>query len=274
MNQQLVPSSPHLERIGGHMHASRLFSLEGRYALVTGGAHGIGLAYARALGQSGARVAVVDIDGAGAQRAAEELRDEGLEASGHEVDVADAASVEACRVAVGTPVDVLVNNAAVFATVPMSRAGYAGLDIDEWDRMMAVNLRGTWLMCRAFVPDMQRRQYGKVINVSSGTALKGHHGRIHYVTTKGGVLAFTKTLAREVGQDGVLVNCIAPGSTLSTHDATPEEMERRSAALSGRALKRVQQPQDLVGAAVFLASPASDFITGQTLVVDGGSVMH
>jgi 3-oxoacyl-[acyl-carrier protein] reductase len=256
------------------MNAQELFSLSQRHALVTGGAHGIGLEYGRALGQVGASVVLADIDGDEAKRAAAQLSQEGIDASGHRVDVSDPDSVKACRDALEQPVDILINNAAIFATVPMSRAGYAELSVEEWDRMMDVNLRGMWLMCRAFVPGMQERGYGKVINVSSGTALKGHHGRIHYVTTKGGVLSFTKTLAREVGEDGVMVNCIAPGSTLSAAEKTPEELERRTAALGDRALKRVQEPADLVGAAVFLASRASDFVTGQTLVVDGGSAMH
>lgn len=256
------------------MDTTALFSLAGRTALVTGAAHGIGLAYARGLGRAGANVVVADIDGEGMDQAVATLADEGIAAAGQQVDIADPASVEACRDMLEGPVDVLINNAAMFETVPMSRAGYAELAVEEWDRMMGVNLRGTWLMCRTFVPLMQERGYGKVVNVSSGTALKGANGRIHYVTSKGGVLAFTKTLAREVGPDGVMVNCIAPGSTLSAEERTEHELERRSRAIAGRALKRVQEPEDLVGAAVFLSAPASDFITGQTLVVDGGSAMH
>lgn len=255
------------------MDAKDLFRLDGRRALVTGAAHGIGFEYARALSQVGAEVVIADLDVAGVGRAVDRLRSQDLVVTGCHVDVADVDSVESCRASLDE-LDILVNNAAMFATVPMSRAAYADLEVDEWDRMMAVNLRGMWLMCRAFVPGMQRRGYGKVINVSSGTALKGHTGRIHYVTTKGGVLSFTKTLAREVGKDGVRVNCIAPGSTLSAEERTPEELERRTAALGDRAIKRVQEPEDLVGAALFLASSASDFVTGQTLVVDGGSAMH
>lgn len=256
------------------MNATTLFSLAGRQALITGGAHGLGLSYARALGQSGARIVIADIDGDGVDAGVATLNAEGIQTVGYELDIADIASVEACREALDEPVDILINNAAVFATVPMSRAGYAELEVDEWDRMMAVNLRGTWLMCRTFVPTMQARGYGKVINISSGTALKGHSGRIHYVTTKGGVISFTKTLAREVGEDNVMVNCIAPGSTLSAEQRTQEDVQRREAALGDRAIKRVQEPDDLIGAAIFLAAPASDFITGQTLVVDGGSAMH
>lgn len=256
------------------MDIARRFSLEGRRALITGSGNGIGAEYARALGQAGAAVVVTDIDGDAVDRTVAALTSEGIDAEGHRLDVSDLAQVEACRDAVRGHVDILVNNAAVFATVPMSRAGYDALSVEEWDRMMAVNLRGTWLMARTFVPAMEERGYGKVINISSGTALKGSSGRIHYVTTKAGVLGFTKTLAREVGDGGVCVNCIAPGSTLSEKERTEDVMKLRNAAVGTRALKRLQQPEDLLGAVVFLAAPASDFITGQTLVVDGGSAMH
>lgn len=256
------------------MALERLFGLEGRRALISGSGNGIGVEYARALGLAGAAVVVTDIDGVAVERTVSSLAAEGLDVEGHTLDVSNQVSVEACRGAVGGHVDILVNNAAVFATVPMSRAGYEELSVEEWDRMMAVNLRGTWLMARSFVPAMQERGYGKVINISSGTALKGSSGRIHYVTTKAGVLGFTKTLAREVGGHGVCVNCIAPGSTLSEKERTEDVMNLRNAAVGSRALKRLQQPEDLLGAVVFLAAPASDFITGQTLVVDGGSAMH
>jgi 3-oxoacyl-[acyl-carrier protein] reductase len=251
--------------------------LAGRTALVTGAAHGIGRAYCRALAEEGARVVLADIDGAAAAMAAKELVGEGLAALDVTVDVADPASVQRCREAVLRQVgqvDVLVNNAAMFATVPMSRAGYRDLSVEEWDLMMGVNLRGSWLMAREFVPPMQERQYGKVVNISSGTALKGSTGRIHYVASKAGIIGFTKTLAREVGADGVGVNCIAPGSTLSEAEHDDDVLARRTSAVSSRAFPRVQTPDDLVGSLVFLASPASDFVTGQTLVVDGGACMH
>ena len=251
--------------------------LDGRTVLVTGAAHGIGVAYSRELASQGARVAMADIDGEGVAAAAKRLAEEGLDVVDATVDVADPASVERCREELGRvvgDVHVLVNNAAVFATVPMSRAGYQELSVEEWDRMMAVNLRGSWLMSQAFVPPMQQRGYGKVINISSGTALKGSVGRIHYVTSKAGIIGFTKTLAREVGGDGVGVNCIAPGSTLSEAEHDDDVMTLRTSAVTSRAFKRVQTPDDLVGSIVFLASSASDFITGQTLVVDGGSCMH
>lgn len=256
------------------MSVSELFTLVGRRALVTGAGNGIGIEYSRALGEAGAEVVIVDIDPAAVERTVQELRDAGIAAIGSVTDVSDLSAVEALRDRLDGQVDILVNNAAIFASVPMSRAGYSDLSVEEWDRMMSVNLRGMWLMCRVFVPLMEARGYGKVVNVSSGTALKGAAGRIHYVTSKAGVLGFTKTLAREVGEGGVRVNCIAPGSTLSERDADEGIVNHRSAAVTGRALKRVQRPDDLVGAVVFFASPASDFITGQTLVVDGGSAMH
>jgi 3-oxoacyl-[acyl-carrier protein] reductase len=156
----------------------------------------------------------------------------------------------------------------------MSREPFDRIDIDEWDRMMAVNLRGTWLACRAVIPDMRKRGYGKIINVSSGTALKGSVSRIHYVTSKAGVLGFTRTLAREVGKDGIRVNCVVPGNTLSEENAAEDVVRMRTAAADERALKRVQRPEDLVGAVLFFASAGSDFITGQSLVVDGGAFMH
>jgi 3-oxoacyl-[acyl-carrier protein] reductase len=225
-------------------------------------------------GQLTGRTAVVT---GAATKEADTLADDGLDAVAVSADVADPSSVERCRDEVrdrAGDVDVLVNNAAVFATVPMTRADYRDIPVAEWDLMMAVNLRGIWLMARAFVPAMQERGYGKVVNISSGTALKGSASRIHYVTSKAGVIGFTKTLAREVGGDGVAVNCIAPGSTLSESDDDTEAVRRRSSAVAARAFSRVQRPTDLVGAVVFFASPASDFITGQTLVVDGGAYMH
>lgn len=251
--------------------------LQGRTVLVTGAAHGIGLAYSRGLAGEAAHVVLVDIDGGGVAAAAKQLADDGSQVSEVAADVSDPASVEQCWVEVERRVggvDVLVNNAAMFATVPMSRAGYRDLSVEEWDRMMAVNLRGSWLMACAFVPGMQERGYGKVINISSGTALKGSASRIHYVASKAGIIGFTKTLAREVGGDGVAVNCIAPGSTLSETERDDDVMMRRSSAVSSRAFERVETPDDLVGSVIFFASPASDFITGQTLVVDGGAFMH
>ena len=251
--------------------------LQGRVAIVTGAGHGIGRAYARRLAEEGASVVIAEIDAAAAERVAADLARAGHAALGLATDVSDAAAVgEMARRTVERfgRIDVLVNNAAIFATVPMSRAPFDEIDPEEWDRMMAVNLRGTWLACRAVVPQMRRQRYGKIVNISSGTALKGAAGRIHYVASKAGILGFTRTLAMEVGKDNICVNCVAPGSTLAEENPDEALLKYRQAAAATRALARVQTPEDLVGAVAFFACADSDFITGQTLVVDGGACMH
>lgn len=251
--------------------------LKDRVAIVTGGGHGIGRHYALGLAREGARVVIAELDAAAAEKVAEEIIQAGGEALAVPTDVSDQASVQAM---VGQTlerfgkVDILVNNAAIFATVPMSRSPFDEISVEEWDRMMAVNLRGMWLACCAVAGPMREAGYGKIINVSSGTALKGSGSRIHYVTSKAGVIGFTKTLANELGADNICVNCVAPGSTLSEENPTDDILKIRNAAVNTRALKRVQTSEDLVGVVLFFASAESDFITGQTLVVDGGSCMH
>ena len=246
--------------------------LQDRVAIVTGGGHGLGRAYARRLAEEGAQLVIAELDGPAAERVAAEVGGIAVH-----TDVADERSVnDMARRAVERfgHIDILVNNAAIFHTVPMSRAPFDEIDPSEWDRMMAVNLRGTWFACRAVIPQMRKQQYGKIVNISSGTALKGTGSRIHYVTSKAGILGFTRTLAMEVGQDNICVNCIAPGSTLSEENPAESIVKYRQAAASTRALQRLQKPEDLVGAVAFFASADSDFITGQTLVVDGGACMH
>lgn len=251
--------------------------LDGRVAIVTGAGHGIGKAYAHRLATEGAKVVIAELDGPAGEAVARDFREQGLQATAIRTDVANEESVQAMArhaIAEFGRIDILVNNAAIFATVPMSRAPFDQIDPAEWDRMMAVNLRGPWLACRAVVPQMRKQGYGKIINISSGTALKGSSSRIHYVTSKAGILGFTKTLAQEVGKDNICVNCVAPGSTLSEENPDEGIIKMRTAATATRALQRMQTPEDLVGAIAFFASADSDFITGQTLVVDGGSAMH
>ncbi len=251
--------------------------LDGRVAIITGGGHGIGKAYAVRLAAEGAKVVIAELDGDAASAVATELTAQGFDVFTVQTDVANEASVNNMAAQTITQfgrIDVLVNNAAIFATVPMSRSPFDEITIEEWDRMMSVNVKGTWLASRAVVPQMRKQAYGKIINVSSSTALKGSPSRIHYVTSKAGILGFTKTLANEVGKDGICVNCVAPGSTLSEENPNDDILKMRAQAANARALKRVQTPDDLTGAVVFFASADSDFITGQTLVVDGGSCMH
>jgi len=251
--------------------------LEGRVAIVTGGGHGIGKAYCRALAREGARVVVAEIDPKAAEETSALVRDEGSEALAVPTDVADEASARAMAQATVERfgrIDVLVNNAAVFATIPISRVPIEEISVAEWDRVMAVNLRGVFLACRAVLPAMKAAGSGRIINISSGTAFNGSATRIHYVASKAGVLGFTRTLAREVGPHGITVNAVAPGSTLSEEHPTDETVRMRLGSVHGRALARLELPDDLVGAVIFFASDESAFITGQTLVVDGGGFMH
>lgn len=251
--------------------------LEGLTAVVTGAAHGIGRAYAERLGAEGANVVIADLDAEGSEVLAKELEGRGIGALAVRTDVADEASVAAMTEAVLARfgrIDITVNNAAMFSVVPMSRACFEDIGVDEFERMLRINVIGTWLVTKATVPDMRKRGWGKVINVSSGAVFKGSAGRIHYISSKAAVIGFTWTLARELGPDGICVNCIAPGGTLSEENPDAATLAMRERATEGRAISAVQRPEHLVGTVAFLASHDSDFMTGQTLVVDGGSVMH
>lgn len=248
--------------------------IKDKVVIVTGGGHGIGKAYCLGFGGAGARVVAADIDEPAAVKvAAQVASDAGASALGLHVDVANEDSTK--RMAKTTlerfgRIDVLVNNAAIFATIPMNRGGIETIDPAEWDRLMAVNLKGLFFCSRAVLPTMRAQKSGKIINIASGTVFYGSAGRIHYVTSKAGVIGFTRTLAREVGDDNIQVNCLAPGSTLSEENPTEEVLRFRQSAVQQRALKRVQKPDDLVGTMLFLASSLSDFMTGQTVCVDGG----
>ena len=251
--------------------------LQGRVAIVTGGGHGIGRAYALGLAQEGARVAIAELDAAAAEEVAAEVRAAGGEAVAIPTDVSDERSaMNMARVTAERlgGIDILVNNASIFATVPMSRVGFEQISVDEWDRLMAVNLKGPWLCVRAVVPYMRQRGKGKIINISSGTILDGGAGtRAHYVASKAGVIALTRTLACELGDDNINVNTLAPGSTLSEKDPSEEIINFRQARVGNRAIKRVQRPDDLVGPLLFLASDDSDFMTGEVVHANGGLYM-
>jgi NAD(P)-dependent dehydrogenase (short-subunit alcohol dehydrogenase family) len=251
--------------------------LEGRVAIVTGAAQGIGWHYARALAGEGARVTMCDVldCGPGAERIAQAVQ--GAHVVPHACDISDeaqVASLVAETVERSGRLDVLVNNAAVFASLKPTRI--EDIDVAEWDRVMAVNLRGMFLCCRAAIPAMRAQGGGKIINVASDTPLKGVPMMLHYVTSKGGVIGMTRAMARELGGDNIAVNCICPGLTLSEGVAATQEQraENLSRVRTMRSIKRDQLPEDLVGACLFLASSDSDFMTGQTVVVNGGDWMH
>jgi 3-oxoacyl-[acyl-carrier protein] reductase len=251
--------------------------LQGKVVIVTGGGHGIGRGYCLAFGRAGSRVVVADIDGEAAENVARRISDSGPESAAVRVDVADEVGTQAMAaqtIARFGRIDVLINNAAVFATIPMNRGPIETIDPAEWDRLMAVNLKGLFFCCRAVLPQMRAQRAGKIINIASGTVFAGSPGRIHYVTSKAATIGFTRTLAREVGDDGITVNVLAPGNTLSEDNPSDEVVRLRQSSAGLRALKRVQVPEDVVGAMLFLASPLSDFITGQTINVDGGIAMR
>ena len=248
--------------------------LHGKVAIVTGGAKGLGAAYARALAAEGATPVVADVADGSAVVAA--IRAKGGQASALPTDVSDEEAVRRLvsdTLARHGRIDILVNNAAVFAS--LAPVAFGDIDVPLWDRVMAVNVRGSFLMAKHVAPTMIERRAGKIINVASGTAYKGQPtGMAHYITSKGAVVALTRALSRELGEHGICVNTLAPGLILSDSILENEPHLAMSAdgVLASRALKRHGYPRDLVGALLFLASSASDFVTGQTVAVDGGSI--
>jgi NAD(P)-dependent dehydrogenase (short-subunit alcohol dehydrogenase family) len=248
--------------------------LQGRTAIVTGGAHGLGRQFAAALVREGAMVAVLDISDV-ETAAAEIAGREGNGCFGIATDVSDEAQVQAAVAAIlgrTGRIDILVNNAAVFSTLPP--VGFADIDVALWDKVMAVNLRGPFLMVKHAAPAMIARKSGKIVNIASGTAYKGMPLMLHYVTSKGGVVAFTRALSRELGAHNICVNTLAPGLTLSDSILANKDHLgfARDRVVASRAIQRDGHPQDLTGALIFLCSPDSDFVTGQTIAVDGGSI--
>ncbi|NKB21754.1 MAG: glucose 1-dehydrogenase [Alphaproteobacteria bacterium] len=249
--------------------------LEGKVAIITGAGRGLGAAYALAFAAEGARVCVSDVlDTADTVKA---INDAGGEAIGLACDVTDMAACEAMVQATEDAfggVDTLVNNAALFVDIP--RRTFLDIDTEEWDKVMEVNVRGSFNCSKAVVPALRKRGAGSIVNISSSTALKGIPFTLHYVTSKGAIIAMTRAMARELGEENIRVNSLAPGLTMSEAVAAADNTfaPYNEASIRGRALKREQVPDDLVGAAVFLASDASAFMTGQTMVVDGGDVTY
>ncbi|HTY76268.1 MAG TPA: glucose 1-dehydrogenase [Candidatus Bathyarchaeia archaeon] len=246
--------------------------LAAKVGIITGGAAGLGLAYARRFLEEGARILVADIvDPASA------LRELGAAGEVHAVrcDVASAAAVEAMvaeAVRRFGRVDILVNNAALFAG--LHPTPFEQIEEAEWDRLMAVNVKGVWLCCRAVAPVMKAQRAGRIINIASAIVAKGTPLLMHYVASKGAVIAMTRVLARELGEHGIAVNALAPGLIMSDTARANADLTGFQAqqVIASRAFRREAVAADVVGAAVFLASEDSAFITGQTLVVDGGSV--
>lgn len=257
------------------MARTELGRLAGRTAIVTGGAKGIGRHYSEALAAEGAGVVIADISG-GEEAAAEIAAKYGANATmSVTCDVSQEDQVKALMAKAVErfgKIDILVNNAALFA--PLQHTKVQDIDVELWDKVFAVNVRGSFLTAKHAVPHMIARKYGKIVNIGSGTVYKGLPGMLHYTASKGAIATFTRTLSRELGEYGICVNTLAPGLVMSetlvasgTHD---DALKAR--VVGSRAFKRDQVPQDLLGALIFLSSPDSDFVTGQTIAVDGGSV--
>jgi NAD(P)-dependent dehydrogenase (short-subunit alcohol dehydrogenase family) len=245
--------------------------LDGKVAIVTGGAQGIGRAIAEGLARAGARIVIADL------RGAEDAASAFTDGIGLTVDVSNEEDVRRMAEAVvghcGT-IDILVNNAGLYASIPMR--SFLEIPLEEWRQVMDVNVASMFLTCRAVVPIMQASGGGNIVNISSGTPFRGVPFLLHYVTSKGAIVAFTRALAKEVGRHGVLVNCVAPGFTMSAGvEEHPEVIAAlQQASVASRTIQRDQLPEDVVGAVVYLSSPAASFVTGQTIVIDGGQYFH
>lgn len=251
--------------------------LNDKVTLITGAAHGIGKAYARRFAEEGAHVVIADIDASGGEATAKAILDAGGSAWARSTDVTDFSNVQALMqetVKKFGRLDVLLNNAAIYVTQKLWKGPVEDLAIDEWDRVIEVNLKGVFLCSKAAIPIMKQQKSGKIINIASGTFFSGSGNMPHYTTAKGGVVALTRVMARQLGEFGINVNCMTPGSTMSEENVSDEVLARREGSVGKRAFKRVETPADIVGTALYLASSDSDFVTGQLLVVEGGGVMH
>jgi NAD(P)-dependent dehydrogenase (short-subunit alcohol dehydrogenase family) len=252
--------------------------LKGKVAIVTGGARGLGRAFSLRLAGEGARIVVMNIvfsdkDLEDMKETVSLIEEAGGEAQFFEGDVT---SEEDCRTmaqktadAYGK-IDILINNAAIYDG--LVRKPFDEISLDEWDRVMGVNVKGAFIATRGVFPFMKEQAYGKIVNLCSETAFTGSHGFVHYVASKGGILALTRSLAVELGPHNICINAVAPGFTDTEASRSLADVEKYDTTKTP--LKRLGTPEDITGAALFLASPESDFITGQTMVVDGGRYMH
>lgn len=243
-----------------------MYQLKDKVVIVTGAGGGLGKAFAKAFAGEGAKVAIADINEEGAQQTSKEI--EGSIAI--KVDVTSEASVKAMAEKVISQfgrIDVLINNAAIYAGI--QRKPFFELSEKEWDLVMNVNLKGTWMASKAVFPFMKEQGGGKIINISSATVMSGSPQWSHYVASKGGVIGLTRSMAREIGDYNINVNNIAPGFTLTEASLSLMDNAKEYGVQRG-AIKRGSNADDIVGTALYLASKASDFVTGQTIVVDGG----
>lgn len=247
--------------------------LEGKRILVTGAARGLGKSFAVAIAQAGAKVVMCDILAKELLASAAELTQQGADVEAYVIDLASPASIKQAfeKVAQGGGIDGLVNNAAIATGI--GGKTMMEYDIDLWDRVMTVNVRGTWLVSQAAVPLLVQNKHSKIVNVASDTALWGAPRLLAYVASKGAVISMTRSMARELGSDSICVNAIAPGLTrVEATEYVPAE--RHQLYEQGRALAGTQMPEDVTGTVLYLLSPLANFVTGQLIPVNGGFIFN
>ena len=246
-------------------------SLKERVVIVTGAGQGIGRVFAKGFAQAGARVVIAELNESKAASVATEILEAGGQALAVTTDVADEASIKEMVEVVQDEwgrIDVLVNNAGIFSTLEMRP--FDQIPLEEWEKVLRVNLTGPFLCARAVLPAMRRAQWGRIINVASGAVRLGRPNYLHYIASKAALAGMSLSMARELGKDGITVNAILPGATFTEIErktVTPEQKER---IVAMQCIPRPEVPEDLVGAVLFLASDASGFVTGQSINLDGG----
>lgn len=246
-------------------------SLKDRVAVVTGGGQGLGRAFCKAFAAQGAVAVIADVNGSKASLVAEEIVTAGGRALAVETDVSNVSSVESMAQQVIKRcgrVDILINNAAIFSTLEMRPFGE--IPVEEWKRVMDVNVNGPYLCARALSPTMTSAGWGRIVNISSASMLEGRANYLHYTTSKSALIGMTRSMARELGKDGINVNAVLPGATFTEIERKTVSPGQMQALIDGRCIKREERPEDLIGTILFLSSDASAFITGQSITIDGG----